>query len=156
MSKEAAKRFAEAYGRDGAIERAVRALPEESRGSLEAIARTAQGLGYDVAPNELADAFEGMRAAAFAALEGAELSDEELEQVSGGGSAYDCYSDYNPNDWCWFNDRCLTANIYYRANPECQQTYEPDENCLTNDNCNKVLNLNYPTNPNRDSGSRVF
>lgn len=156
MSKEAAKRFAEAYGRDGAIERAVRSLPEESRGSLEAIAQAAQGLGYDVAPNELAEAFEGRRAAAFAALDGAELSDEELDQVSGGGSAYDCYSDYNPNDWCWFSDRCLTANIFYRANPECQQTYEPDENCLLNDNCNKSLNLNYPTNPNRDGGSGVF
>lgn len=155
MSKEAAKLFAEAYGKDDAIERAVRSLPEESRGSLEAIAQAARGLGYDVAPDELAEAFEGRRAAAFAALEGAELSDEELEQVSG-GNANGCYDDYNPNDWCWFNDRCLTANIFYRANPECQQTYEPDENCLTNDNCNKALNLNYPTNPNRNDGQRIF
>jgi len=156
MSKEAARRFAEAYGKDDAIEQAVKAFPKELCGSLEAITQVAQGLGYDVTLDELAEAFAAKLAADYEALDGAELSDEELDQVSGGGSAYECYEDYNPNDWCWFDDRCLTANNFYRANPECQQTYEPDENCLTNDNCNKVLNLNYPTNPNRDSGSSIF
>ena len=150
MSKEAAKSFAEAYGEDSAIERAVTALPKELCNSLEAIAQVAHGLGYDVAPDELAEAFAAKRTADFEVLDSAELSNEELGQVSGGDSTHDCYSDYNPNDWCWYNDHCTNVNNYYRLRPECQQTYDPNENCVWLDNCNSNVCLNYPTNPNKD------
>ena len=156
MSKEDARHFAAGWGKDDQIEQAIMALPREQRDSIEAIARVARDLGYAITHEELAKAFAEEQKTRRTELKNVEISIDDLDQVAGGGDAYHCKSDYDPNDWCWVNDRCTSINVYYRSREECQETYDPDENCWFNDNCNSAVNLNYPTNPKRANGLKVF
>ena len=69
-------------------------------------------------------------------------TDEELEEVAGGKQGdrpFDlqaCLDDYNPNDWCWFTDKCYGMSVHYSRYGLCKDTYEPQERCAFTDRCN--------------------
>lgn len=141
MSKGSARDFLAACGTDAKIEKAVRALPHEDEASFEAIAKLAAGLGYDFTAAELAEAFTQRASAARLALEGQELSDEELAQVAGGGKRSECSSDFDPKDSCYFDDRCMRTWNYYKKNTACASTYDwVFDNCYFSDRCSTGTN----------------
>lgn len=73
-------------------------------------------------------------------------TDEELEEVAGGKQGdrpFDlqaCLDDYNPNDWCWFTDKCYGMSVHYSRYGLCKDTYEPQERCAFTDRCNGDTN----------------
>ncbi|MBQ9317331.1 MAG: Nif11-like leader peptide family RiPP precursor [Atopobiaceae bacterium] len=141
MAKQAAREFLAACTADSKIEEAVNNLPEEERDSFEAIVRLAAGWGYEFTPEELAEAFAEKAKDVRASLEGQELSDEELEQVAGGGERAECSSDFNPKDSCYFDDRCTKTWNFYKRNSACSTTYDwLFDNCTFTDKCSSITN----------------
>ena len=141
MSKGSARDFLAACDTDAGIEKAVCALPQEGEASFEAIAGLAAGLGYDFSAAELAEVFSERTAGARLVLEGQELSDAELAQVAGGGLRPECSDDFNPNDSCYFDDRCMKAWNYYKKNTACATTYDwVFDRCEFSDRCSTGTN----------------
>lgn len=141
MSREATNGFIEAWGnRDPRVEEALKDQSSETLNDPESLCSIAIGLGYDVTSEELIQAFADRRKKTEEILDGEVLSLDELEQVTGGvgpcsGADQRCSSDYNPNDTCWHDDRCLNSWHYYKKHKACASTYEEDEQCVDTDNC---------------------
>lgn len=78
----------------------------------------AAGMGYEIDAKEIReymnDAESSLKQKAKENGEMIEaLSDEELEQVAGGGDHPDCKSSFKDRENCWFNDACDVINKKY-------------------------------------------
>lgn len=65
-----------------------------------------------------------LQVAASAEVEAIEISEDELEQVAGGGNK--CLADYS----------CRGVFHYEKEWDECRYTYKLGENCMYADDCN--------------------
>ena len=139
MSKEQAERFVGSWHTDPRIKEAIAGLGEQEHDSIEAIVAVASRLGYDVTPIELAEALVARSAASRVVASSEELSEEELEQISGGMPQ--CSNDYTPGESCWYDDRCFKAVNYYKKNTLCATTYfQCMEDCTFSDECVRATN----------------
>ena len=122
MSMQDAKRFVEETAKDQKLMEQVKAvgIGDEEDGATF-FARAAKDFGFDFTAEEINEALKAQQEAGMSLVDGAELDEEELDQIAGG--------------WCWFDNKCSKAINYKKKNPECNSTYVPGEYCLFTDEC---------------------
>jgi hypothetical protein len=75
--------------------------PKTEEDRIAAYIEIAKKLGLELTAEEIQEYFETASKA-----DDAELDDDELEQLVGGGENADCESSYQHKENCWFNDGC--------------------------------------------------
>ena len=131
MKREELKSFLDALRADPKAEELIRNIPEpeNSEGRIQAYAKIAKELGYDVSENDLTEyiaakekLLQEKTAAAAEAMQ--ELASEELSQVAGGKDHSNCKDTFKDKENCWVNDACDIINHHYKGyqchyNSEC-------------------------------------
>ena len=134
MSKDDALRFLQKTRDDVEFVEKIRAaLMEESSSEATNISIEAAGFGYDFTEEELLAVSAELRSNEFAEIEGMEISDEELEQVAGGGDHADCSDTYRSGENCFHDDQCDMVYHFYKLRESCDYTYDVTENCINLD-----------------------
>ena len=134
MSKQEALRFLQQTERDAEFAEKVRAALVGEKGPEEAsFSSVAAGLGFVFTEEELQEVSAKHRSKKLAELDVAVMSDEELEQVAGGGDFYECRDTYRQGENCFNNDECDRIYHFYKHISTCKYTYNPRENCINLD-----------------------
>ena len=125
------KQFLETVKKDPKARELIKKLkkPKDDQEAAEGYFEIAQALNCDITKEEIAEGLKGAEQAlkekAAQVAEQVAVSDEELDQVAGGGDGEgqvsSCDSSYSPGEWCWFSDSCaFLINDYehYGYDPE--------------------------------------
>lgn len=140
MAVQDADRFVEKLKNDGNFsdELAKRRLPKDGENMPEYYADVAKNFGFSFTAEELQKAVTGLQKTNVKAVETADISDTELQQISGGKDR--CSTTYNKNENCLFTDWCRHAVNFYKEDKTCQSTYDSSFSCFKNDYCHKGSN----------------
>lgn len=100
---ENAKKFFEEFAKTEEAKAlfASTGAPDTEEARIAAYIEIAKKLGLELTAEEIREYFETASKA-----DDAELDDDELEQLVGGGENADCESSYQHKENCWFNDGC--------------------------------------------------
>lgn len=94
---------------------------------------------------------------ATAAAEGAvkaALSEDDLDNVAGGGANEQCASTYDEGEWCWFSDSCSYVVSYYDMNlKKARKVPDPDPEL---DPLKDIDDPNWLLRDNSDFDDRVW
>lgn len=128
-----AEKFLRALGKREEIRRYMLKCPlENGMDETDRLVVVARHFGYDVAKSELDVALKAMGEEVRASMEAAEdavyeLTDEELDMLSGGLSRDVCEDSYSASDifTCWTLDGCMSTVVTYWQFDRCTNSINP-------------------------------